>query len=111
MTQAVQNSGAQQCNFIPQDPPSVLPVHYSITGCQQIISMTTDVTRTGLCNSIGQYLQCLSTVDQSDLPFVWRGILGRNIEMWQKWWFLGCQLSGMLKIPELVTCSEPQEFI
>ena len=100
MFQSIQNSGAPECNFLPEDPATVLPVHYSIAQCQQFSSMTTDVTRTGLCNSIGQYLQCMSAVDQADLPLIWRGILGRNVLIWQKWWYLGCQLSGRLKSPE-----------
>ena len=105
MTQSVVNNGLQ-CdfivgipgNFIPEDPPSVQQVHYNINQCQQIISMTTDVTRSGLCNAIGQYVQCITSVDQSELPVLWRGILGRNALLWQKRWYLDCQLTGQLEI-------------
>lgn len=93
MAQTIQNNGLP-CDFLPDDTPTVLPVHYSISQCQQVISMTTDVTRSGLCQTIGQYLQCLAAVDQSELPVIWRSILGKNALMWQKRWYLDCQMSG-----------------
>ena len=95
MVQNIQNN-ALPCNFLPDDPPSVLQVHYSINQCQQVISMATDVTKSGLCTAIGQYVQCITSVDQSELPVLWRGILGRNALLWQKRWYLDCQLTGKL---------------
>ena len=94
MVQNIQTNGLP-CDFVPDDPPGVLPVHYSINQCQQYISMTTDVTRLGLCNAIRQYIECVSVVDGSALPVVWKGILGRNAQMWQKRWYLDCHMAGM----------------
>ena len=101
MMQTITNNGLQcdlilgyPSNFIPEDPPSVQQIHYNINQCQQIISMATDVTRSGLCNAIGQFVQCVTSVDQSGLPVLWRGILGRNALLWQKRWYLDCQMTG-----------------
>ncbi|XP_060576332.1 uncharacterized protein LOC132733685 [Ruditapes philippinarum] len=60
------------CNVVPSDPPAVTQVYRNIYECSSYISMATEISKQALCFMINQYINCLASLDQSEVRRVWK---------------------------------------